>query len=83
MGVISCLAACCEIVSRIKWKIVRDICLDIYLLIVERYDESDSLFEFLNRPSEVWVDPIELFQQELLNAKSRDFTFAIFYGLVT
>ena len=57
MGVISCLAACCEIVSRIKWKIVRDICLDIYRLIVERYDESDSLFEFLNRPSEVWVDP--------------------------
>ena len=78
MGVISCLAACCEIVSRIKWKIVRDICLDIYRLIVERYDESDSLFEFLNRPSEVWVDPIELFQQELPNAKSRDFTFVIF-----
>ena len=77
MGVI-CLAACCEIVSRIKWKIVRDICLDIYRLIVERYDESDSRFEFLNRPVEVWVDPTEVFQHELPNIKSRDFTFVIF-----
>ena len=78
MGVFCCLAACCEIVSRIKWKIVRDICLDIYRLTVERYDESDSRFEFLNRPSEVWIDPIELFQQELPKAKTNDFTFVIF-----
>ena len=78
MGVISCLGACCEIVSCIKWEIVRDIYLDIYSLIVERYDESDSRFEFLNRPVEVWVDPIEVFQQEPPNAKSRDFTFVIF-----
>ena len=57
---------------------MRDVCLDIYRLIVKRYDKSDSRFEFLNSPSEVWVDPKEVFQQELPNARSRDFTFVIF-----
>ena len=57
---------------------MRDICLDIYRLTVERNDELDSRFEILDRPSEVWVDPIELFQQELPYAKNRDFTFVIF-----
>ena len=78
MGVFPCLAACCKIVSRIKWKIVRGICLDIYRLTVERYDKSDSRFQLLNCSNEVWVDPIGLFQQELPNAKNKDFTLAIF-----
>lgn len=78
IGVLSVLLACCEIVSRIKWNVVRDLCEDIYRLTVKGNNEPDSRFEFLNRPTEVWIDPIELFQQELPNAESSDFTFVIF-----
>ena len=60
---------------------MRHICLDIYRLTFKGYDreESESRFEFLKSASEVWIDPIELFQQELPNAKSSDFAFVILW----
>ena len=57
MRIFSCLDTSCEIVSGIKWKIMRHICLDIYRLTFKGYDheESESRFEFLKSASEVWI----------------------------
>ena len=49
-GVLSYLVACCKIVSRIKWQVVRDLCKDIYELTLKEDD-------YLNGP----VDLIDLF----------------------
>lgn len=46
----------------IRIHLVQDICLDIYCLVI---NEPDSCFEFLNCPTEEWIDPIEIFQKEL------------------
>ena len=76
MGVLSCLPLCCKIMTHIRWKIVRDICLDIYRLIIEGYDEPDSSFEFLNALDEGENDPIKIFQQA--DTEDNIFRFVIF-----
>ena len=73
MGVLSVLVTCCEIVSRIQWKIVRDICLDIYRLTVEG---NQNELDFLNQPVEVSADPIKTFQE--VDTKDKLFRFVMF-----
>lgn len=58
----------------IRIHLVQDICLDIYCLVI---NEPDSYFEFLNCPTEEWIDPIEIFQKELPYAERGNFTFGI------
>ena len=80
MGVLSCLVACCEIVSRIKWKVVRDLCKDIYELTLKEDDYPDGpvdLIDLFIPDKGLDHDPVEVFEKLHSNAE-KVFRFVVF-----
>ena len=80
MGVLSCLVACCEIVSRIKWKVVRDLCKDIYELTLKEDDYPDDpvdLIDLFIPDKGIDHDPVEVFEKLHSNAE-KVFRFVVF-----
>ena len=80
MGVLSCLVACCEIVSRIKWKVVRDLCKDIYELTLKEDDYPDGpvdLIDLFIPDKGIDHDPVEVFEKLYSNAE-KVFRFVVF-----
>ena len=80
MGVLSCLVACCEIVSRIKWKVVRDLCKDIYELTLKEDDYPDGpvdLIDLFIPDKAIDHDPVEVFEKLYSNAE-KVFRFVVF-----
>ena len=84
MGVLSCLVACCEIVSRIKWKVARDLCKDIYELTLKEDDYTDGpvdLIDLFIPDKGIDHDPVEVFEKLYSNAE-KVFRFVVFVELI-
>ena len=79
-GVLSYLVACCKIVSRIKWKVVRDLCKDIYELTLKEDDYPNGpvdLIDLFIPDKGIDQDPLEVFEKLYSNAE-KVFLFVVF-----